>query len=270
MRVVLRLVIALCWLVASYLASLVGSLLFIFSPKDARRARMRVSRVWFHGMRAIIGMRILRIGDTPKPPYFLVSNHHTWEDLFAIVCMSNASFVLQAEDADYPVITRLLACTDPIYYKQTPEDAPRVTELMCNAIRAGKSLVMAPENIVSPGHMVREFHSDALEAAVVMQKPVHYVSITYRTPDGWPPPSKSVIFGPDPYSRTPDGKFPDSEIEAWGHPPQPFLPHLLRLLALPWHEAVMRFGPEPILGTDRVSLANDLHVAVLAIFTPSK
>jgi hypothetical protein len=127
--------------------------------------------------------------------------------------------------------------------------------------------MMAPEGNISPGREVRHFHARFLGPAVECGMPVHYASITYRTPDACPPAKERVLFGPDPHFPWPDGKIPEKEFEGWG-PQRSFLGHLILLLALPWYEIVVRFAPEPILGTDPVQLAKDLHDAVESIFTP--
>jgi hypothetical protein len=76
-----------------------------------------------------------------------------------------------------------------------------------------------------------------------------------------------VLFGPDPDYPWPNGKIPESEFEGWG-PRRSLLTRIILLFALPWYEVVVRFAPEPIVGTDPVRLANELHDAVEGIFTP--
>ena len=266
-RVLVRLTLALAWILTCYLASLgVGAVFFAAKP-PRQAARKRVSRAWLHGMRAIFGIRLFWVGQPPAKPYFLVSNHLSWQDFFALACSCDAPFVVQAADETLPIVGRLMAGLDVIHCPPPGGDATRCVEQMVAALRAGKSLIMAPEGIVGPGREVRTFHPELIEAAVQAPCPVHYVSITFRTPAGCPPPSKVALFGPDPMFRTPDGRIPESELEAWG-PERPFLPHLLGVLGLPWHAIILRFGDAPITGDDRVILATALHDAVQDIFTP--
>ena len=111
------------------------------------------------------------------------------------------------------------------------------------------------------------FRAGLLESAVQTGTPVHYGSITYRTPDGYPPPSESIIFGPSPFYRTPDGKIIQSELQAHG-PERSFVKHAIGVLGMPWHECTIRFAPNPIAASDRTTLANELHDAVERIFIP--
>ena len=62
----------------------------------------------------------------------------------------------------------------------------------------------------------------------------------------------------------------DSELAAWG-PERSFLWHFLGVLALPWHEVIVQFAPDPIpAGNDRIVLANRLHDAVERMYVPIK
>jgi hypothetical protein len=267
LRVAVRLGGALLWVAGCYLASCAAGLLMLTSPEKGGAFRRRVSLAWAGGMRALAGVRVNWVGSPPAKPYFLVTNHLSWQDFFALVCSCDAIIVVQAADETIPVIGRLMKGIRIIPAPLMGQDPARCVADMVRAIQAGESLVMAPEGIVGPGREVRTFHPELLEAAVQTQCPVYYLSFNYRTPPGCPPPSKVALFGPDPYCRDADGRIPASEIEAWG-PERPFLPHLLRVLALPWHEITVRFGEAPLTGTDRFTLAQDLQDAVQRIFTP--
>jgi hypothetical protein len=163
----------------------------------------------------------------------------------------------------------LMAGLDPIFVRRVKEDTPRVKALMVAALREGRSLIMAPETpetTILRGSGVRMFRGGLLDAAVTAGKPVHYLSITYRTPDGYRPPSKSMVFGPNPYLRAPDGKILESEVAMYER--QTFLQHLMKVLAPPYFEFIVTFGADPITSNHRIDLANKLHDAVESIFTP--
>lgn len=269
LRATVRLAAGLFWILSCYLLSLFSSILCFLRVPGATALRERISILWFHGMRAIIGMRIRQIGAQPQQPYFMVVNHLTWGDLFAMMCLCRARYVLQADDGTFPFLGRLVRALNPVFVHRVREDVPHARRTMEEAIEQGDSLLMAPEGVVGPGKEVRRFRAALLDAAVRKEQPVHYASLTYRTPEGCPPPSQSVLFGPDPYFRTPDGKIPQSELDAWG-PERSFLLHFLGLLALPWHEVTVHFAPTPIWHAERIALANHLQAAVQKIFVPVK
>ena len=268
LRTVFRLVCALLWVAFCYVTLGGVSLLWFVSGGAARKMQKKVARMWVRGLRGIVGIRLAEIGMPPRPPYFVVFNHLSWADYIAVNVLLDACCVLQAEDETLPFVGTLMTCLEPFFIKrQRKEDAERVIPLMTKAIREGKNVMMAPEGVVGPGREVRYFHAALFESAIITKRPVHYFSITYRTPQGCPPASRVALFGPDPCFRTPEGKIPDSELAAWG-PERSFVLHLLRLLALPWHEIIFRYAPDPIIGTERRQLAKDCQAAVQAIFTP--
>lgn len=269
LRAFVRLVAAFFWMLWCYAVLKMVSIALLPFPETRYRAREGVHKMWVRGLRYIIGMRIRVFGQMPPHPYFLVCNHIAWGDYFLVAnVQERCSYVAQAEDEHLPIAGPLMAANDPIFNLRERGAVPITVGKMVALLQEGKrSLAFAPEGVVGPGKVVRRFHAALLEAAVQAQKPVHYAAITCRTPEGCPPASKAVLFGPDPYFLGPDGKIPQSEIDAWG-PERSFFVSLWGVLCLPWHEFDFRVAPEPISGTDRVVLANELHDAVQAIFVP--
>lgn len=266
-RVVVRLVSALTWTFGAFFLSLFASMAGLFSAPLARRWRHAISRRWISAMPALMGMRMTVIGRRPGKPYFLVNNHITWYDFLAISALCDTRAVVMAQMLTTPVLGTLVRGLDAIPTRRVAEDTPRCIAEMMATLRRGENLMMAPEGNISPGREVRRFRPRLLEAATRCNFPVHYASLTYRTPRGCPPAADRVLFGPDPNYPYPDGKIPEAEFEGWGTQ-RSFLSHVVRVLALPYFEVEVRFGSEPIRGKNPVRLANDLQQAVTDIFVP--
>jgi 1-acyl-sn-glycerol-3-phosphate acyltransferase len=269
-RGVLRLAMGLSWsglccLALKAMTAIVG----VESPR-ARRMRHGVARAWLLGVRRILGIRLVVHGTPPPPPFFLVCNHLAWLDVYAFCSVVDVHSIIEEPIRNIPVVGSLVEALEPIFVRRVKDDTARVKALMVEAIEAGKSLLMAPETpetTIRRGTGVRMFRAGLLDAAVIAKKPVHYMCATYRTPPGWPPPSQVMIFGPNPYLRTADGKIPESETAMYG-PERPFLSHVIGMLSLPWQEVEITFGQNPIWNEDRIALANQLHDAVERIFVP--
>ena len=266
-RVAVRLVAGLAWTLGACFISRLASVAGLFSAPLAKRWTKAVSRRWIGAMPAILGIRMTVIGRRPEKPYFLVVNHITWLDALSMYALCDVRSVVMAEMLTMPIMGTLFRGLDAIPTRRLPEDTPRCMAEMMATLRRGGNLLMAPEGNISPGREVRRFRPRLLEAAVRCSFPVHYASITYRTPKGSPPAAGRVLFGPDPNFPYPEGKIPEAEFEGWGTQ-RSFLSHLVRLLALPHSEIVVRFGREPIHGNNPVQLANELQQAVTRIFTP--
>jgi 1-acyl-sn-glycerol-3-phosphate acyltransferase len=267
LRVAFRLTAGVSWCILCSCIVLLLNVLKPVAPHVAKRWQRGVARTWLVTMPALLGMRITQVGKRPEAPFFLVGNHITWTDFFAMNYLCDVSCVSQYENKITPILGRLFSALDPIYVVRRPEYTPLVLQEMVATLRAGKSMLMAPEAVIGPGRTVHQFRAGLLEAAILTNTPVHYSSVTYRTPEGCPPPSESVLFGPDPNFRDENGQFPQAAREAWGKE-RTFLGQAVRMLALPWFEIEVRFGAKPISAPDKVTLANELHDAVLRIFTP--
>lgn len=237
-------------------------------PQKRKKWAKKLSRRWVSTMRGLFGIRLFGKGTIPEHPFFLVVNHHTWVEYFGINVILDARLVVMAEDAAFPVAGLLTRGLDPIFTNRTRENVPVVNCELISSIRRKESVMIAPEGAVTPGHMIRRYRAALLEAAIATGSPVHYATVHWRTPEGCLPPSQSVIYGPDPNVRDASGRLAASEIELWGSE-RPLLPHLRRMLALPCSDLTFRFGPAPLSGNDRISLANALYASSLNIFTPS-
>lgn len=269
-RAIARLAAILALSLGCRLAMLCVLPVAIVSRSTCRRARKRIARGWIRGMMSSIGTRLVVHGTLPRPPFFIVLNHMSWIDLFAVASLLDATLVAEDPVSRAPIVGRIVRALNPIFVRRVKEDTQRVNDLMVETIESGGSIILAPETPITtipPGSGVRMFRAGLFQSAVRTDKPVHYLNLTYETPKGYPPPTKSLLYGPNPYYLTPDGEFPESELEMWG-PPRSFLWHALGLLALPWHRIVITFGAEPMADTDRIDLANRLHDAIEKAFVP--
>lgn len=257
-----RLVAVWLWMIGCYAAVRTASILLWFHRPLRRRACRKIARTWLMGMPPLLGLRIHIHGRRPEAPYFLVVNHISWVDFIVMNLLCDCRCVAMAEMQDMPILGAMVKALEAIFVYRVREDVPRVKNVILDSIRDRRNVLLAPEGTISPGRSVLQFHASFLQPAVDSRKPVHYASITFKTPDGCPPPSEMVLYGPDPH-------FPDvvSNPELWG-PKRTFLDHFLRLVSLPYHEAHVRFGEDPMLHEDHRALANGLHAAVKKIFSP--
>jgi 1-acyl-sn-glycerol-3-phosphate acyltransferase len=236
------------------------------SPAMAQPVRKWISWAWLRGTLALLGTRVAIQGVRPTRPFFLIGNHISWIDFFVTNTVVDAVCVSEPVVSRIPLARFVLKGMDLIVITRKREKLAETNDLMMRAMERGKNLVMAPEATVSPGKRVCHFHSSLFECAARLGRPVHYASLTVRTPHGWPPATRSVL-APD---RDLPIKYPTPEEAELMREQnrRGFLSYFLGLLSLPWHEYTVRFAPEPLVRNDRKELARDLHEAVQSIFTP--
>ena len=204
-------------------------------------------RTWARRFASIAGMKIEVIGPVPKPPFFLVSNHLGYMDIPAIRAVADGVYVAKAEIRKWPAAGKMIADFGMIFIdRYNRRDIPRAGVEIISRLSDGEGVIVFPEGTSTKGEDVLPFNSSFLQFAAQSDLPVSYCSITYRTPEGERPASETVCWWDD----------------------SSFAPHIFRLFSVPGFTAIINFGGEPILSTDRKKLATELREKVRERFIP--
>lgn len=203
--------------------------------------------VWSRGFARIAGMKIEVIGPVPHQPFFLVCNHLSYMDIPAIRSVVDGVFVAKGEIREWFVAGKIISDMGMIFIdRQNRRDIPRAGAKIISALSDGEGVIVFPEGTTTKGDDVLPFNSSFLQFAAETDLPVTYASISYRTPDGEMSASDAVCWWDD----------------------TPFLTHMLRMFGLPGFKAIVSFGDEPVLSTDRKRLAGELREKVRERFIP--
>jgi len=212
-----------------------------------RQVRRWIFGSWARIVTRVLGVRIRAEGAAPPRPFFLVSNHLSYLDVVVYAALGPARFVAKREVRDWPGVGFLAWAMATIFVdRRSGRDARRALDALAGAVAEGDGVILFAEATSTAGREVRPFRPALLEWAAQAAYPVHFASLSYRTP--------------------PHGPGADQAVCWWGD--MTFGPHLLELCRLPWIEATVRFGGEPIEDTDRKRLAERLHRAVSAHLIP--
>jgi len=186
-------------------------------------------------------------GTPAQPPFLLVSNHLSYVDVFALAAVAAPVFIAKAEVRSWWLIGLLARHMEVIFIdREDLKDVVRVKELVFGAIQRGHGVHIFAEGGISQTCQVAPFKPALLDVAARNNYPVHHVTITYKTPQNSPPPSKVVAWI--------GGK--------------PFMAHLVRLAGSCGFEVSLTFGEAPVVCRDRKALAEQLTQAVRARFVP--
>lgn len=200
--------------------------------------RTRVFHSWGRTMARFLGMRVRVVGKPPEAPFVLVSNHLGYVDVVLLASELRCVFVSKADVRDWPVVGRLCASVETLFIqREQKREIPRVMNEMERVLASGRGIVLFPEGTSSGGDGVLRFRASLLDSAARSGRPVHYATVSYRTPPGSRPASEIVCW--------------------WGN--MSLGSHVFNLLALPGFEARIAFGPTPILEPDRKVLAARLQ-----------
>ena len=209
--------------------------------------RQLIFELWSRGFIRIAGCDIEVIGTPPKPPFFLVANHLGYFDIPVVRSAAKGVYVAKHDIQEWLFLGRMIRNMGTIYVNRAHKrDIPRAGDEVIERLTTGEGVIIFPEGTSSKGETVLPFNSSFLAFAAKSDVPVSYVSISYRTPEGEPPPSDAICWWDD----------------------TPFLTHVLRLFSISRFTAILNFGVEPIVNPDRKQLASELRDRVKEHFIP--
>lgn len=246
-RIPFRLVAFAAITIAAYLGSLTTRLWGLVRPSGYVRAQEKVITGWARSSLWALGVRVEMEGTPPERPCILVCNHLSYVDPIVLMSRTPCFFVIKRDVRSWPGIGQVLWAAGMLFVdRKRKQDLLRSFDEVRDGLAEGRGVAIFPEGTSSDGSGVLPFKPSFLEVAVQLGLPVHYASLTYRTPPGYPSARENVCW--------------------WGD--MTFFDHLLKLFALPRVDAKLVFGHAPIAETDRKTLAERIQGAVEAQFEP--
>ena len=219
---------------------------FLFIPNKLYWRQLTFN-LWARAFVKISGMKIEIVGTPPEAPFFLVSNHLSYVDIPLLRAVTKGVFVAKGEIQSWFLGNRIVGDMGNVFVnRRNKRDIPRAGAEVLERLNAGEGVINFPEGTSTRGEKVLKFNSSFLEFAAQTDLPVHYVSITYRTPDN-NPPAHSIC---------------------WWEVDDTFIGHLWKLFQIPEFEAIVTFGEAPVQSPNRKELARELWEKVSERFVP--
>lgn len=242
----LKLCMILFTTVFFYLLIIAGIPLSVFGLKTNSWRAFFLSS-WGSVMCWIIGLKVQVNGTAPEPPYFMVSNHLSYTDIFMIISKTKSVFIAKSEVLSWPMFGFMSKTVGMLFVDRSKRtDVKRVNELISERINESQGILLFPEGTTSSGEEVLPYKASLLAYPATLSMPVHFATISYTTPSNEIHASESVCWWRD----------------------ITFVSHLLQLLKLRKIYGTITFGSEPISNTDRKELANNLYKKSKAQFIP--
>lgn len=216
---------------------------------EGARARVRrwYTRLWGRGVLAAAGVRVSARGMPPPPGALIVSNHVSYLDILVLSSLLPAVFVANSGLRRWPYWGFMSALGGTVYIDRSKKrDVVGALAGIERALARGDGVVLFPEATTSDGSSMRPFKPSLLATAAARQAPVHWLTVTYRTPAGSPSARDTVCW--------------------WSG--VAFPRHCAGLLALRRVDCTVRFGEAPLRSPDRKALAVALRGAMLEEFEP--
>lgn len=204
-------------------------------------------RIWGRGLMRVLGIRVVTEGQPHPAGVLVVSNHLSYLDIPVLDSVMPMVFVARADLRRWPFWGYMANLGGTIYVdRATKRDVLRVRRDMQDALVRGNRVIVFPEATTTGGETILPLKSALLADAAARGSPVHWLTLSYRTP--------------------PDGPAARDQVCWWGD--SAFAPHMFGLLALRRVDCIVRFGDAPVRSRDRKAMARELGRRMLAGFEP--
>lgn len=209
--------------------------------------RQIIFRTWARFFVKMAGIEIEVLGEKPKPPFFLVSNHLSYTDIPVLRAIVESVFVAKGDIENWFLAGRIVGDIGNIFIdRENNRDIPRAGAEILETIGNGEGVIVFPEGTSTKGEKVLPFNSSFFEFASKTDLPIQYASITYQIDDETKKASELICWWDD----------------------TTFIAHLWRFFQLKRSKAIISFGSEPVVKPNRKELAKELWNRVSEKFIP--
>lgn len=222
--------------------------IFSFTGLNYQRCRSYLLNLWGKYSCYVLGIKLIVEGESPKPPFFLISNHLSYIDVFVLFALVRGIFVAKSDVKKWPLVGFIVSTVGLVFInRQKRSDVSRVNDKMSENINESQGIIIFPEGTTSPGHVILPFKTSLLQYPVDSGISVHYNTIRYETSDKDEPAFNSVCW--------------------WGD--IAFMNHFFIFLKNRRTYAFVKFGSLESSFDDRKSLAEKLAIKMNENFVPT-
>ncbi|RNC85364.1 MAG: 1-acyl-sn-glycerol-3-phosphate acyltransferase [Balneola sp.] len=221
--------------------------LFSFLGYDEIKWAALQRRKWGQSVIKVLGINISVKGTPPKPPFFMVSNHLSYVDVWLFFSQLDCTFIAKSDVKDWPVIGFVLASSGVLFIdREKRSDVARVNEEVSKKLNSSQGIVLFPEGTTSAGVEILPFKSSLFQFPASQNLPVHCASIHYETPEYEKPAYQSICWWDD----------------------TPFFDHLFYLFMMKEFSATITFSADVVTNSDRKVLTQSSQEIVRESFVP--
>ena len=131
-------------------------------------------------MLAVLGIRLVRRGPTPRPGSLLVANHVSWLDILVLMAGAPMRPVAKGEVGAWPGVGIFAGLSGAIFIDRSrPKSLPTTIAEVTESLRSGRTVAAFPEGTTFCGVDQGRFRPALFQAAVDAGAPVVPAAIRY-------------------------------------------------------------------------------------------
>ncbi len=162
-----RTFIAALRLIAFFLLTFSGLVLYLLTLPFGRPARQFLTRHWWaRGCCSAFGLDCRLSGEiSPHRPTLFVSNHLSYLDIVAIGGVVEVSFAAKAEMENWPFFGNLSRFAETVFISRNPRHAKRALRQIADRLGQQRNLILFPEGTSWDGSEIKPFKSSPFAIA---------------------------------------------------------------------------------------------------------
>jgi 1-acyl-sn-glycerol-3-phosphate acyltransferase len=165
-----------------------GCSLAVIYPLLSLPTRQAILQRWSADLLKILHVK-LEISGHPacslEQGAFLVANHISWLDVFALNATRPSCFVAKSEVNGWPLIGMLCRRTRTIFIERdVRRDTVRINRQVGGMLGEGEWVVLFPEGTSTDGTQVRHFHASLFQSAIDCEATIQPVALRYHDGTG--------------------------------------------------------------------------------------
>lgn len=162
----------------------------LFFKREGRPGRQRRVREWSRQCMRVCGVKLSVYGAErffASGGLFMVGNHVSWLDIFAVNSVHAVRFVAKEEVRSWPAVGWLAARAETVFIQRNNRrSSQQVRDILLQILAESDYTVVFPEGTSTDGTELKPFRSNLFEAAVQSGQDVWPIALYYPKADGSP------------------------------------------------------------------------------------